>query len=192
MKKIKYLKIFGLFVLILCFFSSIIIKIKITNQKEKEEELKKSINDVIHEEQKQEEIILEGSKIGTLKIPSILVEAPILEGTSSDILKIAIGHFENTSLWNGNIALASHNRGSYAHYFSRIKELKNGEEIIYTNNMGERRYKVIENKIIEETNVEILKSTKENIITLIKVLRHKKSQYPDFNYSSDSLLSSRV
>lgn len=33
--------------------------------------------------------------------------------------------------------------------------------------MGERRYLVFENKIIKETDVDILKETNENIITLI-------------------------
>lgn len=75
---------------------------------------------------------------------------------------------------NGNIALASHNEGSYAHYFSRIKELKNGEEIIYITNMGERRYVVCENKIIEETNVNVLENTNENIITLITCVKGKR------------------
>lgn len=85
------------------------------------------------------------------------------------------GHFEDTSLWEGNVALASHNEGSYAHYFSRINELKNGEEIIYITNMGERRYEVSESKIIEETNVDILQDTKENIITLITCVKGAKN-----------------
>lgn len=68
---------------------------------------------------------------------------------------------------SGNIALASHNEGSYAHYFSKIKELKNGEEIIYITNMGERRYQVCKNMVISETNVKILENTEENILTLV-------------------------
>lgn len=41
--------------------------------------------------------------------------------------------------------------------------------------MGERRYSVVENKIIEETNVDILKNTKENIITLITCIKGKRN-----------------
>ena len=83
------------------------------------------------------------------------------------------GHFNETNLWFGNVALASHNEGSYAHYFSKIKELKNGEEIVYKTNMGERRYSVCENKIINETNVEVLEDTEENTITLITCVTGK-------------------
>ncbi len=75
----------------------------------------------------------------------------------------------------GNVALASHNEGSYAHYFGEIKNLKNGEEIIYITNMGERRYKVFENKIIQETNVEVLENTEENNITLITCVKGKRA-----------------
>lgn len=75
---------------------------------------------------------------------------------------------------SGNVALASHNEGSYAHYFSRIKDLKNGEEIIYITNMGERRYSVYENKIIQDTNVEVLESTEDNIITLITCVKYHR------------------
>lgn len=75
----------------------------------------------------------------------------------------------------GNVALASHNEGSYAHYFGEIKNLKNGEEIIYITNMGERRYKVLENKIIKETNVEVLENTEENNITLITCEKGKRA-----------------
>lgn len=76
---------------------------------------------------------------------------------------------------DGNVVLASHNEGSYAHYFEKIKELQNGEEIIYITNMGERRYKVCESKIIDETNVKVLEDTKENIITLITCVKGKRN-----------------
>jgi len=115
-------------------------------------------------------------EIGIILIPVLDIKAPIYEGTTSEILKYSVGHFEKTSLWSGNVVLASHNRGSYAHYFSRINELKNGEEIIYITNMGERRYRVVESKLIEETNVEILEDTEENIITLITCVTGQKSK----------------
>lgn len=76
----------------------------------------------------------------------------------------------------GNVALASHNEGSYAHYFSKIKDLKNGEEIIYKTNMGERRYSVFESKVIKETNVDILGETEENIITLVTCVKGRRNE----------------
>lgn len=74
------------------------------------------------------------------------------------------------------MAFASHNEGSYAHYFSEINKLKNGEEIIYITNMGERRYEICKSEIIDETNVKVLENTEENIITLITCVKGKRSK----------------
>lgn len=42
--------------------------------------------------------------------------------------------------------------------------------------MGERRYNVYESKIIKDTNVDVLKDTKENIITLITCITGKRNE----------------
>lgn len=176
MKNFSYLKITLLFLMFLLICSLIVIFFRVKYFQKHEEQLLKSVEETINENANDKEVIIENGKVGIIEIPSIDVKAPIYEGTSSDILKFSVGHFEETSLWSGNVAFASHNRGSYAHYFSRINELKNGDEIIYITNMGERRYEVIENKIIEETNVEILKNTNENIVTLITCVTGQKDK----------------
>jgi len=43
-------------------------------------------------------------------IPAIELSAPIAEGTSQEVMRYFVGHFENTNLWQGNIGLAAHNR----------------------------------------------------------------------------------
>lgn len=176
----KFIKITMLFLLILCLFSVMIIGINKVYFKCKQEKIEISIKEKIEnneiEENPTKPITIKDGEIGLIIIPSISVEAPILEGTSNEVLKYAVGHFTETGLWNGNVALASHNGGSYAHNFSRINELENGEEIIYITNMGERRYKITENKIIDETNVDILKGTQENIITLITCVTGKRDK----------------
>lgn len=185
MKEFKVLKITMLFLFVLCAISFIYVSIRYNYIKAKQENLIENIeknlentkqNEIEQKEEKEIKYIFNEGEIGIIIIPSIDVKAPICEGTSSNVLKYAVGHFEETSQWSGNVALASHNRGSYAHYFSRINELENGEEIIYITNMGERRYEVTENKVIEETNVEILKNTKENIITLITCITEKRDK----------------
>lgn len=45
-----------------------------------------------------------------IEIPAISLTAPIAEGTTQEIMREYVGHFENTSLWKGNIGLAAHNR----------------------------------------------------------------------------------
>lgn len=117
--------------------------------------------------------------IGTLQIPKINVDAEIMEGTSNEVLASYIGHFENTSIWDGNVALASHNRGNnVVHYFQDINQLVEGDEIIYTTKVGERRYQVFITKEISNTDWSITEETTENIITLMTCITGQ----PDLRY----------
>ncbi|MCI9365198.1 MAG: class D sortase [Clostridia bacterium] len=174
MKHMVYVKVAALLLVVFSVFSFLIIDMKEVYVENMEENIMVKVIEKL--ENTNEEVVVNTGEIGIIIIPSIDTIAPVHEGTTSAILKYSVGHFENTSLWEGNVVLASHNRGSYAHYFSKINELKNGEEIIYITNMGERRYRVVENKIIDETNVEILESTDENTITLVTCVTGKKSK----------------
>ena len=51
-----------------------------------------------------------------LEIPSIGLSVNIYQGTDSAALKKGAGHFTSTSIWNGNVALAGHNRGVTNHF----------------------------------------------------------------------------
>lgn len=113
--------------------------------------------------------------IGILKIEKINLIAPVQEGTTSEILKYSVGHFVESDEWDGNIALASHNRGSYAKYFKDIDTLTNGDEIIYKTVYGERKYQVYEKEKIQETNwTKIMENKNENTITLITCITNER------------------
>ena len=66
-----------------------------------------------------------------LEIPKIDLVAKISEGVEKENLDCYVGHFEETHLVFGNVVLAAHNRGYKVNYFSRIKELEEGDLIIY-------------------------------------------------------------
>lgn len=102
-----------------------------------------------------------------IKIPKINLDAPIKSGTSQTILAQAVGHFDESAKWTGNVALAGHNRGYNCNFFQNIKKLKEGDEIIYCTEKGERKYKVTINKIIKQTDWSYIKNTNDNRITLI-------------------------
>lgn len=129
-------------------------------------------NEVIQET----ELQFTGNIVGKIKIPKIEVEAEISEGTDLDTLAEYVGHFKNTSLWDGNVALAAHNRNSNgAHYFEGIHLLEDGDEVIYITNMGERRYTVFNKKEISDTDWSVTTETKDNILTLVTCI----TGYPD-------------
>lgn len=120
----------------------------------------------------EDDILLEDENnvIGTIEIPKLQIKAPIKEGIDQDTLQKYVGHFTNSSIWDGNVALASHNRGSLVeHYFEKIHELVNGDTIIYKTKLGERTYQVTTVKEIENTDWSPTESeTKEkNTITLV-------------------------
>ena len=64
--------------------------------------------------------------LGTLKIPSIGLTVKVYEGTDSTALKKGAGHFNDTSIWNGNVCIAGHNRGINNH-FGQIHTLTVGD-----------------------------------------------------------------
>ena len=116
----------------------------------------------------QRNIIKENKNIKwRIQIPKIDLDVHIMEGTTSDVLLKAVGHFKETSKWRGNIGLAAHNRGYQCNFFAKIKNLSINDEIIYTTTNGKKVYKVQTNKVIKDTDWSYLKETSDNRITLI-------------------------
>lgn len=160
-----------------------ITKINDNNEKEKDNTI--VVNDIEQEltVDSDDDIDLqnEDEVIGTLEIPKLELSAPIKEGIDQEILAEYIGHFNNSSVWDGNICLAAHNRGSSVkHYFDRINELVNGDSIIYKTKLGERSYQVIETKEIENTDWSITdsKTDDKNTITLVTcITNHPEKRF---------------
>lgn len=158
---------------------------KINDNKEKEKDNTIVVNDIEQEMtvDSDDDIDLqnEDEVIGTLEIPKLELSAPIKEGIDQEILAEYIGHFNNSSVWDGNICLAAHNRGSSVkHYFDRINELVNGDSIIYKTKLGERSYQVIETKEIENTDWSITdsKTDDKNTITLVTcITNHPEKRF---------------
>lgn len=106
-------------------------------------------------------------------IPSIGLEANIAEGTTSEVMNQYVGHFDNTSKWNGNVALAAHNRGYPVNYFANLKKIKKGEIIEYYWNGEKRKYQVETITKIQDTDWTYLANTRDNRITLITCVENE-------------------
>lgn len=104
--------------------------------------------------------------LGTLSIPSIGLQVAIYEGTDDTALAMGTGHFSSTSIWDGNVALAGHNRGVTNH-FGEIHTLDVGDKIKLQTTLGTREYEVYSVRMISSTDVSILSPSNENIITLV-------------------------
>lgn len=117
-----------------------------------------------------------GGHLGTLKIPSLNVSVKIYEGTTNSVLAKGAGHFQDTSIWNGNVCLAAHNRGTNA-YFGKIHELNYGDKITLTTKKGMRTYRVFNIEKISVSDTSNLQETSENIITLITCVKNQADYY---------------
>jgi len=116
--------------------------------------------------------------IGTLYVERTGKTIKIYEGESLDNMKKGAGHFSSTSAWDGNVALAGHNRGSSA-YFSFVKDLQNGDTLTYTTRYGTRTYIVYSKTQINEYDNLPLSWSVENILTLITCV----ADVPELRYS---------
>ena len=111
--------------------------------------------------------------LGTLSIPSLGLNVKIVQGTDSAALAKGVGHFEETSIWNGNVCLAAHNRGTNS-YFGQIHTLSIGDTITLTTALGTRSYSVTSVAKVSETDREALAASSENRITLYTCVRDQR------------------
>ena len=59
-----------------------------------------------------DDLYYSGGYLAALKIPAIGMNVKVYQGTDNATLARGAGHFEETSIWNGNVAIAGHNRGA--------------------------------------------------------------------------------
>ena len=125
----------------------------------------------------EQDIIHYDNEIGTLTIPDILLDnVPIRESVELSTLSETIGHFPSTSIYEGNVGLASHNSGSKGDFFKNLRKIKIGSEIFYQTQYGTKRYVVTLKKEIDETDWSYLQETEDNRITLITCVAGQKEK----------------
>jgi sortase A len=115
--------------------------------------------------------------IGTLYVARTKKTIKVYEGEDLANLVKGAGHFASTSCWDGNVALAGHNRGSHA-YFSFVKDLRKGDTLTYTTKYGVRKYKVFSKTQVNELDSSSLSWSAENILTLITCI----ANVPELRY----------
>ena len=115
--------------------------------------------------------------LGTLKIPAIGLSSKVYQGTDADALRKGAGHFASTSIWEGNVAIAGHNRGVNNH-FGKIHTLDIGDTIKLTTQLGTRSYEVYSVSKIGVDDTSVLNDSTENIITLVTCVMNQ----PDYRW----------
>lgn len=121
-----------------------------------------------------DDLYYSGGYLGRLKIPSIDVNVKVYQGTDSSVLAKGAGHFEDTSIWDGNCCFAGHNRGTNG-IFGRIHTLDVGDKITLSTKLGTRAYAVTSVEKIRETDRSLLAPTAGNCITLFTCVRNQSA-----------------
>jgi LPXTG-site transpeptidase (sortase) family protein len=113
--------------------------------------------------------------IGRILIPALNNRsASVRPGIDLATLDNYVGHFPYTSQWDGNIALASHNRGRGS-FFAGIWTLQPGDRIFYETTMGTRAFEVVRVEQISETDLANLSHSHENTLTLITCVYNRSA-----------------
>lgn len=100
-----------------------------------------------------------------LSIPRIGLRAVVIEGASSHSLLLGPGHMIGSAIpgTEGNAVIAGHRDT----FFRHIPTLKNGDAI-YILRSGKRfRYIVVQKKVVQPTDLSVLRATKTGELTLI-------------------------
>lgn len=115
--------------------------------------------------------------LGTLKIPAIGLTVKVVQGTDSAALAKGAGHFTNTSIWDGNVCFAGHNRGVNNH-FGKIHTLEAGDTITLTTLLGTRTYAVVSVEKVSVNDSSGTAATTDNRVTLYTCVMNQ----PDYRW----------
>jgi sortase A len=103
-----------------------------------------------------------------IQIPAIGVDAPVVQGDGWEQLKKGVGQHIGTPNPGdtGNIVLSAHN-DVFGEIFRYLDQLKPGDEVIVSTSQQAYVYVIQQTQLVEPTQVEVMASTSEPIVTLI-------------------------
>jgi len=101
-------------------------------------------------------------------IDKIRVDAPVVEGDDWESLKKGVGHHTGSANpgQRGNMVVSAHN-DVFGEIFRDLDQLEPGDEVLVFTQERSYRYVVKENRIVEPTEIGVLASSQEPILTLI-------------------------
>lgn len=120
------------------------------------------------------DLMRKDGSIGTVSIKRIGLSAKVYEGASNASMAKGAGHYTGSGLYDGNIGLFGHNRGSHA-YFGKLKNVKVGDTVTYKTNQGTKTYEVKTVMTIASDDYSFLNEMGDNRITMITCIANQPS-----------------
>ena len=128
-----------------------------------------SISDIntIDETSMQKQPVIE--PICILSIPKIGLTMAVAEGVGNEILRYALGHYEDTALpgENGNFSVIGHRNYAFGQFLNRLDEVEEGDNIIVQRENKEYEYIVTQILVVEPEDTWVLDPTPDAQITLV-------------------------
>jgi len=121
-----------------------------------------------------EELTQKDGSIGTVSISRVGLKAKVYEGATDASMKKGAGHYTGSGVYDGNIGLFGHNRGSNA-YFAKLKNVKIGDTVTYKTSVGTKAYEVNFVGTIASTDFSYLNEMGDNRITMITCIANQPS-----------------
>jgi sortase A len=109
--------------------------------------------------------IAAGTPLSKIEIPRLGVSAVIVEGVSPSELRIAAGHIPGTAFPGqaGNIGIAGHRDT----FFRKLRGVRERDNVVLTTARGSFRYIVESTRVVEPSDVQVLRPSGENVLTLV-------------------------
>ena len=106
-----------------------------------------------------------GSLVGRLEIPRLGFKAIVLEGSDSGTLRVAVGRIPESADpgQKGNIVLGGHRDT----FFRPLRGIRDGDTIELVTPEGRYHYSVEWTEVVNPTQTEVLKPTREPSLTLV-------------------------
>jgi sortase A len=106
-----------------------------------------------------------GGLMGRLEIPRLGFSVVVGEGTDGRTLRRAAGHIAGTALpgRSGNVGIAGHRDT----LFRPLRNIQQGDLVTLTTLQAEYRYRVVSAIIVDPSDVSVLESRGDDILTLV-------------------------
>ena len=111
--KIKKLIIIIVTIMIIISIIALIITMNVLKNKNKIDEAYNMIEQNNIQNTENKDLVLSDGTMGIIKIEKIGFEGLIQDGTDLKTLDNYVGHFKNSSIFDGNVALAAHNNSKF-------------------------------------------------------------------------------
>ena len=110
----------------------------------------------------------ETGRLVRIGIPSIGVDAPVIQGDDWEALKTGVGLNASSGIpgKSGNVILSGHN-DIFGQVFRELDKLEPGDEIMLLTEKNAYTYIVTGTQIVQPSQIEVMRQTEESTLTLI-------------------------